>query len=114
MNQRGYSADADHDEQRPSKRARRTPPVESNGHADQPPLSLSILGVEPLDEFILAVADFVHKCIKERQDRDGVIEVEAKLGILRENGTKARLSLPVEVETSAYTSRVYASSMSPI
>src|SRR6267142_788259 len=34
--------------------------------SDLPPLSLSILGVEPLDEFIREVADFVHHLIKTR------------------------------------------------
>ena len=105
MDQRGHSPDADYDGQRPSKRARRTPPpTESNGHIDQPPLSLSILGVEPSDEFILEVADFIHRHIMNRQDGEGVIEVEAKVGILREKNSGARVSLPICVETSAYTS----------
>jgi len=66
-----------------------------------PPLSLSILGVEPLDEFIREVADFVHHLITTRPaDLKGDIEVEAKIGVLRERGTGNRLQLPVLVETS--------------
>ncbi|KAF8158042.1 CYTH-like domain-containing protein [Crassisporium funariophilum] len=53
-----------------------------------PPLSLSILGVEPLDEFIKEIADFVHHMI-----------VEAKVGVLRERGGGGRIGLPVLVET---------------
>ena len=66
-----------------------------------PPLSLSILGVEPLDEFIREVADFVHHLISTRPaDLQGEIEVEAKIGVLRERGTGNRLQLPILVETS--------------
>ncbi|KAF5389190.1 hypothetical protein D9757_003413 [Collybiopsis confluens] len=63
-----------------------------------PPLSLSILGVEPLDEFIKEIADFIHHMIISRPDLPGKVEVEAKIGLLRErNG--GRLLLPVLVET---------------
>jgi len=66
-----------------------------------PPLSLSILGVEPLDEFIKEIADFVHHMIMTRPDiPSGKVEVEAKIGILRDRATGQRLSLPVLVETS--------------
>jgi hypothetical protein len=66
-----------------------------------PPLSLSILGVEPLDEFIREVADFVYHLITTRPpDLQGDIEVEAKIGVLRDRGTGNRLQLPVLVETS--------------
>ncbi|KAJ3867706.1 MAG: CYTH-like domain-containing protein [Lentinula lateritia] len=63
-----------------------------------PPLSLSILGVEPLDEFIKEIADFIHHMIISRPDLPGNVEVEAKIGLLRERGG-GRLSLPVLVET---------------
>jgi hypothetical protein len=69
-----------------------------------PPLSLSILGVEPLDEFIKEIADFVHHMIKTRRtdhpDEIGNFEVEAKIGVLKERGTGSRLQMPVLVETS--------------
>jgi hypothetical protein len=65
-----------------------------------PPLSLSILGVEPLDEFIREVADFVYRSILTRPaDLQGELEVEAKIGVLRDRGGN-RLDLPVLVETS--------------
>ena len=88
----------------PPKRARHgTPPAESNGHEhhfEMPPLSLSILGVEPMDEFIREVADFVHHMILNRPDRGGVVEVEAKVGVLRDKASGQRLVFPVLVETS--------------
>ncbi|KAJ7175742.1 CYTH-like domain-containing protein [Mycena filopes] len=65
-----------------------------------PPLSLSILGVEPLDEFIKEIADFVHYTILNRPpDLQGKVEVEAKVGVLRDPNTNGRLELPVLVET---------------
>ena len=68
-----------------------------------PPLSLSILGVEPLDEFIKEVADFVHHMITTRaaeyEHLGGVVEVEAKVGLLKERNGQ-RLALPVLVESS--------------
>jgi polynucleotide 5'-triphosphatase len=70
-----------------------------------PPLSLSILGVEPLDEFIREIADFVHHMIMTRPDIGGPdtkVEVEAKVGVLRDRVQGLRLSLPVLVETSQY------------
>lgn len=78
-----------------------------NGNAKLPPLSLSILGVEPMDEFIKEIADFVHHMILNRPNIPGNIEVEAKVGVLREKipGGGAggpRIALPVLVETSAY------------
>ncbi|KAJ4001651.1 CYTH-like domain-containing protein [Lentinula boryana] len=63
-----------------------------------PPLSLSILGVEPLDEFIKEIADFIHHMIVTRPDLPGNVEVEAKIGLLRERGG-GRMFLPVLVET---------------
>ncbi|KIM43005.1 hypothetical protein M413DRAFT_44344, partial [Hebeloma cylindrosporum] len=68
-----------------------------------PPLSLSILGVEPLDEFIREIADWVHHMIMTRPGAaeypGGKVEVEAKIGVLRDRGTGARFMLPVLVET---------------
>ncbi|EPQ51042.1 mRNA triphosphatase CET1 [Gloeophyllum trabeum ATCC 11539] len=64
-----------------------------------PPLSLSILGVEPLDEFIREVADFVHHMISTRPDVGGQVELEAKIGILRNKHSGQRAQLPVLVET---------------
>jgi len=96
----------------PLKRARRgpspdpTPDDSSNGHpppAPLPPLSLSILGVEPLDEFIREIADWVHHMIMTRPGAaeypGGKVEVEAKIGVLRDRGSGARFVLPVLVET---------------
>ena len=106
MDPKSHSSDAEYDNQRPAKRARYTPPVETNGHGqhtDPPPLSLSILGVEPLDEFIREVADFVHHMIMTRPNQEGAIEVEAKVGVLREKNSGQRLSFPVLVETSTCT-----------
>ncbi|KAE9393868.1 mRNA capping enzyme [Gymnopus androsaceus JB14] len=64
-----------------------------------PPLSLSILGVEPLDEFIKEIADFIHHMIISRPNLPGNVEVEAKIGLLRERGGGGRLECPVLVET---------------
>ncbi|KAI0058272.1 mRNA triphosphatase CET1 [Artomyces pyxidatus] len=65
-----------------------------------PPLSLSILGVEPLDEFIREVADFVWHTINARPpDLQGLVEVEAKIGVLRDKQSGRRLALPVLSET---------------
>ncbi|KAH8825154.1 mRNA triphosphatase CET1 [Flagelloscypha sp. PMI_526] len=87
----------------PSKRAR----TDSSSHDNKtngssstlPPLSLSILGIEPFDEFIKEVADFVHYHIANRPQIDGNIEVEAKIGILRDVSSNSRLNLPILVET---------------
>lgn len=67
-----------------------------------PPLSLSILGVEPVDEFIREVADFIHHMISMHpRDLPGaMVEVEAKIGILRDRLSGNRLNLPVLTETS--------------
>lgn len=73
----------------------------TNGSSGLPPLSLSILGVEPLDEFIKEIADFIHHMIVTRPPGlEGNIEVEAKIGLLRDRHSGQRLSLPVLVETS--------------
>ncbi|KAG1792952.1 CYTH-like domain-containing protein [Suillus plorans] len=74
--------------------------VPSTMNTSLPPLSLSILGVEPLDEFIREIADFVHHMIVTRPVYpDAKIEVEAKLGVLRDRTSGQRMVLPVLVET---------------
>jgi polynucleotide 5'-triphosphatase len=104
----GSESDVDYT-YRPPKRARHSSPSDrarTNGwnatsSSVLPPLSLSILGVEPLDEFIREVADFIHHLITTRPaDLKGEIEVEAKIGVLKDRGTGNRLQLPILVETS--------------
>ena len=77
-------------------------PVTSNGSNSMsiPPLSLSILGVEPLDEFIKEIADWIHNLIINRPNIVGEVEVEAKLGLLKYRDSNQRLNHPVRVETS--------------
>lgn len=73
-----------------------------------PPLSISILGVEPLDEFIKEIADFIHHMILTRPaDKLGTVEVEAKLGLLKDRAGQ-RIKLPVHVETSVYSLAIRA------
>jgi hypothetical protein len=90
----------------PRKRARHSAAPSdastSGNGGGRPPLSLSILGVEPIDEFIREVADFVHHMIVTRpQDLRGAVEVEAKIGVLRDKQSGQRIQLPVLVETRA-------------
>lgn len=68
-----------------------------------PPLSLSILGVEPVDEFIREIADFIYHMIgmRSRDPPGAMVEVEAKIGILRDRLSGNRLNLPVLTETSS-------------
>ncbi|KAI0662329.1 mRNA capping enzyme [Cubamyces menziesii] len=142
-----HSSDSEHDTDRPSKRPRHSDSVPAtipssathayshgmhstavsngNGHAHDsgqhsgalPPLSLSILGVEPMDEFIREIADFIHFQISSRpQDLNGIVEVEAKIGVLRERETGQRLQLPVLVETILTPNSIdlrFESNMSP-
>jgi mRNA capping enzyme, beta chain len=91
------------DPARPLKRPR-TDPHNQNGSVSLPPLSLSILGVEPMDEFIREVADFVYHMISTRppDSARGVVEVEAKIGILKDKISGHRLALPVTTETGEY------------
>ncbi|KIY45200.1 mRNA triphosphatase CET1 [Fistulina hepatica ATCC 64428] len=82
-----------------------------SSNSDLPPLSLSILGVEPLDEFIREIADFIHHVIMTRPDY-GVtanVEVEAKVGILKDKQTNNRLMLPVLTETSCLACDIHCS-----
>ena len=97
------------DASRPLKRVR-TDVYRSNSSAtsplsNMPPLSLSILGVEPMDEFIREVADFIYHMIgmRPRDIPGAVVEVEAKIGILRDRLSGNRLNLPVLTETSKPT-----------
>lgn len=97
----------------PRKRPRRSSSPPPNGHATRSPprapdaplpaLSLSILGVEPIDEFIREIADFVHRMILTRPPGlRGNVEVEAKIGVLKDKASGQRIGLPVLVESSAY------------
>lgn len=96
------------DDSRPSKRIRGDEYEDEerpNGHGERPlpPMSLSILGVEPLDEFIREIADFVYTLINEKPESlKGAIEVEARIGIIRDRNTGGRLALPVTCETGEY------------
>ncbi|KIJ54824.1 hypothetical protein M422DRAFT_153388 [Sphaerobolus stellatus SS14] len=65
--------------------------------ARKPHLENSILNVEPVDELIREVADFVHKLIMGCGDAEHV-EIEAKVGVLRDQ-TGQRIRLPVGTET---------------
>ena len=47
-------------------RPRTAPSTTSKMSSTLPPLSVSILGVEPMDEFILEIADFIHHTIMTR------------------------------------------------
>jgi len=84
----------------------------TTGSGSLPPLSLSILGVEPLDEFIKEIADFIHHMIMVVSPNypSGRIEVEAKVGVLRDRISGRRFELPVLVETSTSCSFFYAPS----
>lgn len=74
-----------------------------NNSPNLPPLAVSILGVEPIDEFVREIADFVYHMVTTRPNMgpDVKVEVEAKLGVLKDRVTGKRISLPVLVETSA-------------
>ena len=74
-----------------------------------PALSLSILGAEPLDEFVREIADFVHQMVKShyREGTNVRVEVEAKIGVLRERTSGQRLALPVLAETSTSLSPLH-------
>ncbi|KZV70229.1 mRNA triphosphatase CET1 [Peniophora sp. CONT] len=106
MTSRASHSPMDSDDGRPTKRARHSPgppgSTNGNGHSSDtmPPLSLSILGVEPLDEFTMEVADFIHHHIVNRPPgMNGHVEVEAKLGVLMGRGTDSRIRIPVTTET---------------
>ena len=55
-----------------------------------------------MDEFIREVADFIYHMIgiRPRDIPGAVVEVEAKIGILRDRLSGNRLNLPVLTETS--------------
>ena len=92
-----------------SKKMRLSPtlsrPTTSNGASGSGPsqlrpLSLSILGTEPYDDFIVTIANFVHDMIMNKPKMDGHVEVEAKLGLLKHRGGDERVMFPVHSETS--------------
>ncbi|KZT64003.1 mRNA capping enzyme [Daedalea quercina L-15889] len=138
MDAREHYENSEYDSHRPPKRPRRTPPpsstrpstsdpaqLGSNGNVrgngsiphSMPPLSLSILGVEPLDEFMREVADFVHHTIMTRRELEGQVEVEAKIGVLKDKISGQRIQLPVLVETILAPSSIdyrFESNMSPM
>ncbi|EJD49682.1 mRNA triphosphatase CET1, partial [Auricularia subglabra TFB-10046 SS5] len=58
-------------------------------------LEPSILNAEPFDEIIRFIADWIHR----KATGEANIEIEAKVGVLREKGSKARIFLPVVTET---------------
>lgn len=88
---------------------RAPPPLPSSG--SKPNLEHSILNVEPMDELIREIADFVHRHIANRTEH---VEIEAKIGVLRDH-TGARIQLPVAVETilSDIPGLRFESNMSP-
>ncbi len=53
-----------------------------------------------MDEFIREVADFVHHMISNRPDGSGQVEVEAKIGVLKDKMSGKRIQLPILVESS--------------
>jgi hypothetical protein len=66
-------------------------------------LSISILNVEPLDEFIKEIADFIWTKIYEANVSGNTqVEVEAKLGIIRDRRTGERIALPTMSEISQF------------
>ena len=99
------SLDSTHDDARPQRSHMHNGNGTALQGADVPPkpaLQPSIIGVEPLDEFIREIADFVHHMITTRPEGPGLVEVEAKVGVLRDKMSGQRLQLPVLVETSAF------------
>lgn len=99
---RSASTNPKHESITPTISSTSTSPI-MNNPSNLPPLSVSILGVEPLDEFIREIADFVHHTVTTKANigLDARVEVEAKLGILRDRISGQRISMPVRVETSA-------------
>ena len=53
-----------------------------------------------MDEFIREIADFIHHMVQHRPEGPGHVEVEAKIGQLKQKMSGQRLQLPVLVETS--------------
>lgn len=104
--------DGEHEDRFFAKRMRETPSppgtvelkkarVSPNG---MPPMSHSFIGVEPIDEFIIEIADWIHNLVRSRPrgGPPGVIEVEAKLGMLKYKSSEERVKFPVLTETSAF------------
>ncbi|KAG8904789.1 mRNA-capping enzyme subunit beta [Tulasnella sp. 403] len=59
------------------------------------PLEASILCAEPLDEFVMEIADWVHRNAQGRSN----VEVEAKVGMIIDTRSDERINLPVSSET---------------
>ncbi|KAG8860878.1 mRNA-capping enzyme subunit beta [Tulasnella sp. 330] len=69
-------------------------PSSSKRHKPEP-LEPSILNAEPLDEFVLEIADWIHRVSLGKQN----VEVEAKVGLILDSRTGERVNLPVLNET---------------
>lgn len=69
------------------------------------PISIepSIFRLKPVDDLLRVVADFIHKHISENPSHaTSQIEIEAKLGVLIDKETNARIRLPVGNEAIIY------------
>lgn len=83
------------------KKARVSPAAPGRAANGLPPMSHSFIGIEPIDEFIVEIADWIHGLVKSRPPgAPGVIEVEAKLGWLKYRESDDRVQFPVRNETS--------------
>ncbi|KAG9008776.1 mRNA-capping enzyme subunit beta [Tulasnella sp. JGI-2019a] len=69
-------------------------PSASKRHKPEP-LEPSILNAEPLDEFVLEIADWIHRVSLGKTN----VEVEAKVGLIMDSRTGERVNLPVMNET---------------
>lgn len=81
----------------PSSHPQLHAPPPSSHSGTKPNLEHSILNVEPMDELVREIADFVHRHIVNRTEH---VEIEAKVGVLKDQ-TGQRIRLPVGVETGA-------------
>ena len=83
------------------KKPRVSPAAPSRAQNGLPPMSHSFIGVEPVDEFILEIADWIHGLVTSRPPgTPGKIEVEAKLGLMKYHNGDTRIVFPVRTETS--------------
>ena len=71
-----------------------------SGRAPAPSLEPSILNAEPFDEVMRYIADWLYNTVKGHSH----VEIEAKIGVLRDKGSGHRVSLPVLTETSRWRS----------
>ena len=102
--------DSEFDYHSPTKRPRETPTPPGSAElkkarvspSGMPPMSHSFIGVEPVDEFVIEIADWIHNLVRNRPrgGPPGVIEVEAKLGLLKYKTSEDRVQFPVLTETS--------------